>query len=337
MKKEEHKKHSEKERIEVSKQEIEEFSKKISEIKKEISRIIIGQEEIIEGLIRAILCNGHVILEGVPGIAKTAIIKSLGEVSGCEVKRVQFTADLLPTDILGLTIYKRENNFELVKGPIFANFIIADEINRAPPKTQSALLEAMQERQVTIGKDTIKLPKPFFVMATQNPIESSGVYNLPEAQMDRFIFKLIINYPKRNEEQLIMKQNLDIKKMEDFNLKKITSTAEIIKMQELVKKVYLSEKIEKYILDIVESTRDKNNKYAKYIDWGASPRGVIYIFIAAKAEALIRGRNFVIPEDIKKVALDILRHRIILNYEAQAENISSDYIIAKILDSIKSP
>lgn len=339
MKKEEIKKSKsgKEEKEEVSKKEVEEFSNRITEIKKELGKLIIGQEEIVESLIRAVLCNGHVILEGVPGIAKTALIKSLGRVSGCESKRIQFTADLLPTDIIGLTVYKRENNFELVKGPIFANFIVADEINRAPPKTQSALLEAMQERQVTVGKETIKLPKPFFVMATQNPIESSGVYNLPEAQMDRFIFKLIMKYPKRNEEQLIMKQNLDLRKLEDFELEKINSTEEIIRMQELVKRVYLSEKIEKYIIDIVEYTRDKKNKYSRYIEWGASPRASIYIFIASKAEALIQGRSFVIPEDVRKVVPDILRHRIILNYEAQAENISSDNIIRKILESIKSP
>jgi len=321
----------------VSQQEVKKYSEKIKEIKEEIAKVIIGQEKIVEGLIRALICNGHVLVEGVPGTAKTLIVKALGVVSGCQTERIQFTVDLLPTDILGLTIYKEKKGFEIVKGPVFTNFLIADEINRAPPKTQSALLEAMQEKQATIGRETFTLPKPFLVMATQNPVEQAGVYTLPEAQVDRFIFKLLIEYPEKAQEKEIMKRNVDLKRFEDFGLKKIISPAEIIKMQEIVKKIHVSEAIENYITEIVSATRNKQGKYSKYIEWGASPRATIALFLASKAEALMKGRNFVVPEDIKKVALDILRHRIILNYEAEAENITSDILIKKILDEIHVP
>jgi len=321
----------------VSQQEVKKYSEKIKEIKEEIAKVIIGQEKIVEGLIRALICNGHVLVEGVPGTAKTLIVKSLAVVSGCQTERIQFTVDLLPTDILGLTIYKEKKGFEIVKGPVFTNFLIADEINRAPPKTQSALLEAMQEKQATIGRETFTLPKPFLVMATQNPVEQAGVYTLPEAQVDRFIFKLLIEYPEKAQEKEIMKRNVDLKRFEDFGLKKIISPAEIIKMQEIVKKIHVSEAIENYITEIVSATRNKQGKYSKYIEWGASPRATIALFLASKAEALMKGRNFVVPEDIKKVALDILRHRIILNYEAEAENITSDILIKKILDEIHVP
>ena len=321
----------------VSQQEVKRSSEKIKKIKEEIAKVIIGQGEIVDGLIRALICNGHVLVEGVPGTAKTLIVKSLAVVSGCQTERIQFTVDLLPTDILGLTIYKEKKGFEIVKGPVFTNFLIADEINRAPPKTQSALLEAMQEKQATIGRETFTLPKPFLVMATQNPVEQAGVYTLPEAQVDRFIFKLLIEYPEKAQEKEIMKRNVDLKRFEDFGLKKIISPAEIIKMQEIVKKIHVSEAIENYITEIVSATRNKQGKYSKYIEWGASPRATIALFLASKAEALMKGRNFVVPEDIKKVALDILRHRIILNYEAEAENITSDILIKKILDEIHVP
>lgn len=319
----------------INKQEIRDFSEKVRKIKQEIGKVVIGQEKVINGLIRALICNGHIILEGVPGIAKTLLIKSLGRVSGCDVKRIQFTVDLLPTDIIGLTIYRDKLGFQVVKGPIFANFVIADEINRAPPKTQSALLEAMQEKQVTIGRKTFVLPKPFFVMGTKNPIEASGVYALPEAQVDRFLFKLLIKYPQNEEEKLIMKKNIDSQSFEDFNLQQIISPIEIIRMQSLLKQIYLSQTLENYIINIVDYTRNKKNKYAKYIEWGASPRASIAFFMASKAEALMKGRNFVVPEDIKSVALDILRHRLILNYEAEANNITSDYLITNILNEIQ--
>ncbi len=318
----------------ADKNEIKIFSEKIKKLKQEIRKIIIGQDKVIDGLIRALICNGHVILEGVPGTAKTLLIKTLGKVSGCEVKRIQFTVDLLPTDIIGITIYKEKKGFKMIKGPIFGNFIIADEINRAPPKTQSALLEAMQERQVTIGRETFILPKPFFVMATKNPIESSGVYSLPEAQLDRFLFKLLINYPRDEEEKLIMKQNADLMDFCDFDLKQVLSKEEIIKMQKIVKKVYLSENIEDYIIKIVGCTRNKKNKYSKFIEWGASPRASIALFIASKSEALMNGRNFVVPEDVRKVAPDVLGHRIVLSYEAEANEISPEKLIEEMLKDI---
>ena len=319
----------------INKNEIRDFSEKIRKIKQEIGRVVVGQEKVIDGLIRALVCNGHVILEGVPGIAKTLLIRSLGRVSGCNVKRIQFTVDLLPTDIIGLTIYRDKLGFEMVKGPVFANFVIADEINRAPPKTQSALLEAMQEKQVTIGRKTFCLPKPFFVMATKNPIEAAGVYSLPEAQVDRFLFKLLIKYPKIEEEKLVMRKNIEMQSFEEFNLKQIISPIEIIRMQSLLRGVYLSQSLENYIVNIVDYTRNKKNKYSKYIEWGASPRASIAFFMASKAEALMKGRSFVVPEDIKSVALDILRHRLILSYEAEANNITADYLITNILNEIQ--
>jgi MoxR-like ATPase len=306
-------------------------------MKKELSKIIVGQEKIIESLLRALICKGHVIVEGVPGMAKTLIVRSLGAISGCSVNRIQFTVDLLPTDIIGLTMYREEKGFETVQGPIFANFVIADEINRAPPKTQSALLESMQEKQVTIGKKTYPLPNPFFVMATQNPLEQAGVYTLPEAQVDRFIFKLLVNYPKKKEEKEIMKKNVNLKNFENFGLKKVVSKKDILGMQEKVNKVYLSDEIEDYIVNIVNATRDKNKEYSRYIEWGASPRASINFFIASKAEALMKGRNYVVPDDIKRIALEVLRHRLILNYEAEAENISSDILIKKIINEIPVP
>jgi len=319
----------------LNKIQIKKFSEKVKKIRHEVSKVVIGQERVVDGLVRAMICNGHIILEGVPGIAKTLLIKALGRVSGCEVKRIQFTVDLLPTDIIGLTIYREKLGFEIVKGPVFANFVIADEINRAPPKTQSALLEAMQEKQVTIGRKTFFLPKPFFVMATKNPIESAGVYSMPEAQVDRFLFKLLMGYPEIEEEKLVMKRNIESDSFEDFKLRQIISPEEIIKMQNLVKEIYLSPGLEDYIVNIVDYTRNKKTKYSQYIEWGASPRASIAFFMASKAEALMGGRNFVVPEDIKGVALDILRHRLILSYEAEANSITPDYLIKKILGEVE--
>ncbi len=318
-------------------EEIKKFSETISRIKKEIARVVVGQEEIIDGLIRAILCDGHVLVEGVPGVAKTLSIKALARVTGCKSKRIQFTVDLLPSDIIGITTYNQKEGFGIIKGPIFTNFIIADEINRSPPKTQSALIEAMQEKQVTISRNTFKLDSPFFVMANENPIETAGVYALPEAQIDRFIFKLIVKYPKIDEEDAIMLSNTTLKKFEDFKLRAVTSAAEIIKMQDLTKKVYMSKKIRRYILRITEMTRTKDFIYGEYIEWGASPRASISLFIASKAEALMQGRNFVIPKDVKKVAFDVLRHRLILSYKARAEDIDADKIINEILKKIEAP
>ncbi len=322
----------------ISRERVEKFSKKINEIKEEVHKLVVGQEEVIDGILKALICDGHVLLEGVPGIAKTLSVKALGQVMGCAVSRVQFTVDLLPTDILGMTIYTKEKGFQVIKGPIVSNFVIADEINRSPPKTQSALLESMQERQVTIGKSTFPLPKPFFVMATENPLEVSGVYSLPEAQIDRFLFKLIMSYPGKEAEIKIMEQNVNTRRFDDFKIKKISSPKEIIAMQELVHEIYMSDEIKEYIVRIVLATRDKSaTKYSKYIEWGASPRASIGFFIAAKAQALMSGRNFVLPQDIKDVAKPVLRHRVILNYEAQADNISADKVIESILNKIKTP
>jgi MoxR-like ATPase len=316
---------------------IKKYSEEILQMKKEIAKAVVGQEDIVNSLIRALICNGHVLIEGVPGIAKTFVIKCLGRVSGCDVKRVQFTVDLLPTDIIGMTIYRQGKGFELSKGPIFANFLIADEINRSPPKTQSALLEAMQEKQVTIGKETLMLPKPFFVMATQNPLEQAGVYTLPEAQIDRFIFKLMMSYPSKEQERAILRQNTDIMSFENFKLKQILNPQVIIDMQELVKEIYIAPEIEEYIVSIVNATRDKKFHYSRFIEWGASPRASISLFMASRAEAMLNGRSYVIPQDVKRVAHDILRHRILLNYEAEAEGLNADKIITEIINDIPIP
>ncbi|MDD2444951.1 MAG: MoxR family ATPase [Candidatus Nanoarchaeia archaeon] len=313
------------------------IKKIILDIEHEVSKMVVGQKEIIRGIIRGILCNGHVLVEGVPGVAKTLVIMTIGKVMGCEVNRIQFTVDLLPTDITGIQSYTPGKGFEVLKGPIFANFIIADEINRSPSKTQSALLEAMQEKKVTISKKTYDLPLPFFVMATQNPLENTGVYQLPEAQIDRFLFKLLIDYPTKEEEIHVLEQNMTTRSFDSYDLKPIANPKTIINLQREVKKVFTSDAIKKYIIDIVNVTRDKNFSYAKYISYGASPRAAIALFIASKAESLMQGRNFVTPEDIKTVIYPVLRHRIILNYQAEAEKVSGDDIINEILKQVKVP
>ncbi len=314
---------------------VSEASKNITNIKQEVGKVIFGQEKIVDALIRALLCNGHVLLEGVPGTAKTSLIKAIAQASGCTSKRIQFTVDLLPSDIIGLTTYDPKKGFEIVKGPIFANFIIADEINRSPPKTQSAFIEAMQEKQVTIGKETFALPPPFFVMANQNPLESEGVYSLPEAQLDRFLFKVIIGYPEEKHERKIMSDNMTFKKFEDFHLESRVTSKIIIEMQALTHQVFLDEKIKTYILEIIQKTRDPHFKYGPFIELGSSPRASIAIFIASKAQALLKGRSYVIPHDVRDVAHDVLRHRIILSYKARAEKITTDIIIDEILSTVK--
>ncbi len=318
--------------------EVKKYQKVLEEIRLECAKTIVGQQTVINSLLKAILCEGHVLVEGIPGIAKTLIVKTLAKATGGDYSRIQFTADLLPSDITGLVSYDKEKEkFVVIKGPIFSNYVIADEVNRSPPKAQSAILEAMQERQVTIGNDTHPLPKPFFVMATQNPIESSGVYPLPEAQIDRFLFKIQIYYPKLEEENEILRKNMTLKRFDDYNLKKISNQEEIIKMQEFTKKIYLSKDIENYIVRLIDATRNPQ-KYkislGRYIEWGCSPRGSIGLFIASKAEALMQGSNYVTPLHVKNVAYEVMRHRILLNYEGQAENIKTDSIIKEVLQRV---
>jgi len=305
----------------------------------EMNKVIVGQKHMIERLIIGLLGNGHILLEGVPGLAKTLAINTLSKAVQGEFSRIQFTPDLLPADVVGTMIYSvKDNDFTIKKGPIFANFVLADEINRAPAKVQSALLEAMQERQITIGDTTFKLDVPFLVMATQNPIEQEGTYPLPEAQVDRFMLKTVIDYPKMDEEQLIMRQNLN----NDYgDVKAVASLEQILRARNAVKEVYMDEKIEKYILDIIFASRfpEKYNlsDLKGLISFGASPRGSINLAIAAKCYAFIKRRGYVIPEDVRAVVHDVLRHRIGITYEAEAENITSEDIINKIVNEVEVP
>lgn len=305
----------------------------------EMNKVIVGQKHLVESLLIGLLSDGHILLEGVPGLAKTLAIKSLAHTIDAKFARVQFTPDLLPADLIGTMIYsQKREEFTVKKGPIFANFILADEINRAPAKVQSALLEAMQERQITIGENTYILDKPFLVMATQNPIEQEGTYPLPEAQVDRFMLKVVINYPTKEEEKLIIQQNL-MKIFPETNT--IMKPADIMSAREVVKDVYIDEKIQKYIVDIVFATREpeayKLEKYRDMISWGASPRASISLAQAAKAYAFIKRRGYVIPEDVRAVCPDVLRHRVGLSYEAEANNITSEEIITDILNTVEVP
>ena len=305
----------------------------------EMNKVIVGQKHMVERLLIGLLGQGHILLEGVPGLAKTLAINTLSKAVKADFSRIQFTPDLLPADVVGTMIYNiKENDFSIKKGPIFANFVLADEINRAPAKVQSALLEAMQEKQVTIGDETFILDKPFLVMATQNPVEQEGTYPLPEAQVDRFMLKTVIDYPKLTEEQLIMRQNL---KGAFEEVKPVVSTKEIKNAQLAVREVYMDEKIEQYILDIIFATRypEKYNleNLKPLISFGASPRGSINLATAAKCYAFIKRRGYVIPEDVRAVVHDVLRHRIGITYEAEAENITSEEIINKIVNEIEVP
>lgn len=312
----------------------------VQSLKTEIEKVIVGQRYLIERLIIGLLANGHVLVEGVPGLAKTLSIKTLSQAINATFQRIQFTPDLLPADIIGTLIYNpKDGLFTTKKGPIFANIILADEINRAPAKVQSALLEAMQERQVTIGDKTYKLDEPFLVMATQNPIEHEGTYPLPEAQVDRFMLKVNITYPSMGEEHSILRlMSVTSKK---FDVKPVVGPQDIARCRSVVDEVYLDEKIEKYILDIVFATRDprrcKLDELAPLIQYGASPRATIYLTLAAKAYAFIQGRGYVTPQDIKSVGLDVLRHRVIVSYEAEAEEKTSDDIIKKIFSEVEVP
>ena len=305
----------------------------------EINKVIVGQKHMVERLLIGLLGQGHILLEGVPGLAKTLAINTLSQAVSGAFSRIQFTPDLLPADVIGTLIYNmKSNDFTIKKGPIFANFVLADEINRAPAKVQSALLEAMQEKQVTIGDETFILEKPFLVMATQNPVEQEGTYPLPEAQVDRFMLKTVIDYPKLEDEQQIVRSNL---KGAFEKIKPVVSVKEILKAQESVREVYMDEKIEKYILDIIFATRypERYNleDLKPLISFGASPRGSINLATAAKCYAFIKHRGYVIPEDVRAVVLDVLRHRIGLTYEAEAENITSEDIINKIVNLIEVP
>ncbi len=318
-------------------QQVEYFQEKFKEMKNEIGRVVVGQEHMIEGMIEAILSNGHVLVEGVPGIGKTLLVRTMALISGGEFSRIQFTPDLLPTDIVGITTYEEGRGFYTIKGPIFANFVLADEINRAPPKVQSALLESMQERQATIGKETFHLPSPFFVMATQNPVEQQGTYKLPEAQVDRFLYKLLMDYPDQEEEMEILHQNTTISDLEDYQIRRVLTPQEITQAQELVQNIYLDPKIEQYIVRLTDSTRNPEKydiKKGRYIDYGGSPRSSIAMFISSKAHALVRGRAYVTAQDVKEIAPKVLRHRIIRNFEGEAENISTDRIVEEILQKV---
>lgn len=312
----------------------------VTRINDELSKVIVGQQGMIERLLIGLLSNGHVLLEGVPGLAKTLSIKSLAQSIHADFSRIQFTPDLLPADVVGTMIYNQsKNEFFVRKGPIFANFILADEINRAPAKVQSALLEAMQERQVTIGDTSYKLPEPFLVLATQNPIEQEGTYPLPEAQVDRFMLKVVVGYPTKSEEQLIIRQNTLGLVFETIHA--VASTAEIITAKELVRQVYIDEKVENYILDIVFATRYPEqyqlSKLKPLIGFGGSPRASINLALAAKAYAFLNKRGYVVPEDVRSIAKDVLRHRIGLTYEAEAENVNVLDIIEEILKTVNVP
>jgi MoxR-like ATPase len=312
----------------------------VTRINDELSKVIVGQQTMIERLLIGLLSNGHILLEGVPGLAKTLAIKSISETIHAQFSRIQFTPDLLPADVVGTMIYNQsKNEFYVRKGPIFANFILADEINRAPAKVQSALLEAMQERQVTIGDTSYKLQEPFLVLATQNPIEQEGTYPLPEAQVDRFMLKVVVGYPTKAEEQMIIRQNTQGLHFEKISA--VASTTEILTAKELVRQVYVDEKIENYILDIVFATRfpDKYNlaKLKPLIGFGGSPRASINLALAAKAYAFLNKRGYVVPDDVRNVCKDVLRHRIGLTYEAEAENVNVENIIEEILRVVNVP
>ncbi len=311
----------------------------IDALQREISKIIVGQKHMVERLLVGLLSNGHILLEGVPGLAKTLSVKTLAAAIQAKFQRIQFTPDLLPADLVGTMIYnQKDGSFQTKKGPIFANFILADEINRSPAKVQSALLEAMQERQVTIGEHTYKLPEPFLVLATQNPIEQEGTYPLPEAQVDRFMLKVKIDYPSKDEELLIMRSNVDTQGTVPNST---IALADILNARNVVREIYMDEKIEKYILDIVFATRSPKDynlpNLTQLISYGASPRASIYLALGAKAYAFIKRRGYVIPEDVRAISLEVLRHRIAVTYEAEAEEVTSEQVVQDVLNKIEVP
>lgn len=309
----------------------------LEKITYETSKIIVGQQDLLEKLLIGLLCGGHVLLEGLPGLAKTLAIKTLSQTINAQFQRIQFTPDLLPADVTGTMIYNPgKNDFTVRRGPIFSNFVLADEINRAPAKVQSALLEAMQERQVTIGNDTFPLEKLFLVLATQNPIEQEGTYPLPEAQTDRFLFKVKVGYPNQEEERQIIRRNLQ--GINDIHISQVASVTDVLQAQKTVREVYMDEKIETYILNIVAATRNNLDKNLSHlIEYGASPRASISLAHAAKAQAFLQRRGYVIPDDVRSICYEVLRHRIGLSYEAEAENINADNIIQQILSRVEVP
>ncbi len=317
---------------------IKEKSEVVNLLKNELGKVIVGQKDVIEKTIISMLSNGNLLLEGAPGLAKTLLVNTLANASSCDFSRIQFTPDLLPSDIIGTKIFnQKDSSFETKFGPIFANFVLADEINRAPPKTQSALLEAMAEKQVTILGETFSLDKPFLVFATQNPIEQEGTYPLPEAQIDRFMFKLLVEYPSKEEELEI----LDRMTTNNFpSASSVISGEEIIDLQKLVREIYVDDLVKEYIVSIVDATRNPDSyevEFGKFIEWGASPRANIFLTIGSKACALLDGRDYVNSDDVKKIVYDILRHRIILSYEADIENVSTHDVIDEILEKVKCP
>lgn len=324
--------------IEQLNQKAKQYSENLQLMHNEISKVIVGQDKIIEKLILSLLSKGHILLEGVPGLAKTLLIKTLSECIDSGFVRLQFTPDLLPADIIGTKIYDHNStSFKTIQGPIFSNFILADEINRAPPKVQSALLEAMQEKQVSIQGETFFLPNPFFVMATQNPVESEGTYRLPEAQVDRFMFKLLISYPQKDEESKIIQRFTEGVKVK---ASKIISVQQLVEIQEFNQMIYADQKIRDYVAEIVDATRHPENyglDLDNKIEFGASPRASIWLTLGAKSKAIICGRGYVIPQDVQDIAHDVLRHRILLTYEAEAEDITTDDIIDKILEKVPVP
>ncbi len=319
---------------------IKEESALIARVKSEIGRVLVGQEALVERLLVALLCNNHVLIEGVPGLAKTLTVNTLAKCLQATFHRIQFTPDLLPADVVGTMIYNpKTGDFSTKKGPVFANIVLADEINRAPAKVQSALLEAMQERQVTVGDETFALPDPFLVLATQNPVEQEGTYPLPEAQVDRFMFKLQVTYPGKQDELKILRRMATTSP--DTQVSAVLKPEDVRRLRELADEVFLDEKIEGYIVDLVDASRNPAAyglpELQEYIRYGGSPRATIFLAMAAKGQAMLEGRAYVTPQDVKSIAKDVLRHRVILTYEAEAEEMSSDDIVQKLLDTVKVP
>ncbi|MFP4118946.1 MAG: AAA family ATPase [Candidatus Woesearchaeota archaeon] len=323
---------------EHTRKKIESYAKRFKEARQEIGKVVIGQHDMVGLLLEALITNGHVLIEGVPGIGKTLLVRTLSKIIGCSYSRIQFTPDLLPTDIVGVTTYEEGKGFFTIKGPVFSNFVLGDEINRSPPKVQSALLQSMQERQATIGKETFDLPSPFFVMATQNPVENLGTYKLPEAQLDRFIFKLMMEYPNIDEEENILDNNMSLQNFDSFDVHSIFNPDEIIEIQGIARKIHMDDKIKRYIVRLIDATRFPQ-KYnldlaSKYVNFGASPRGSISLFIASKVRALTSGRWYVTHKDVKDLAVHVLRHRILLNFEGEAEGINTASIVKEITDNV---